>query len=188
MVEKQFNLGTTRSVKQEDQLVKAQRSVLSSVCCVIRVMVISTKHEQRDVKIVNGAVVVQMLHPKNSKNISGVHSSRTPINQRAWKRVPGRREALGLVDMLLQKWKFYQTGRISCALTIIGQSLSVTCTGSKKQPGCRQRGALSTYGIQALSNTTGDCLEDLQPCNHEEADSLVFACMSMPPHNATKSS
>ena len=49
---------------------------MSSVCCVIRLMVIiSKKHEQGEVKIVDGAVVVQMLHPKNSKNISGVHSN-----------------------------------------------------------------------------------------------------------------
>lgn len=31
----------------------------------------------------------------------------------------------------------------------------------------------STYGIQVVSNT-GDCLEDLQPFNHEEADSRIF--------------
>ena len=70
---KEFNLSTTRSVKQEDQLVEAQRRMLSSVCFVMRVMVISTRHEQGDVKIVDGASIVQMLHPKKSKNISGVH-------------------------------------------------------------------------------------------------------------------
>ena len=32
----------------------------------------------------------------------------------------------------------------------------------------------STYGNQVVSNTTRENLEDLQPCNHEEADTRIF--------------
>ena len=31
-----------------------------------------------------------------------------------------------------------------------------------------------TYGIKVVSNTRRECLEDLQPCNHEKADTRIF--------------
>ena len=146
-----------------------------------------------DAKIYDGAVVVQMLHPKTTATFneyvqtvfltyikSQIHSAqRLDI---VWdiyktdslkastreKRGAGARRRVAPTVRIPPNWKSFL--RVDENKTELFQLLAKELEGSD----LGEKEVYTTFGSQVLSNTRRANLESLQPCSHEEADTRLF--------------
>ena len=179
------------SLSHHGQLRQGNKAEL--VRCLQGTTEVSAESPQVDVKIFDGAVVVQMLHPKtartfqeytqtvfltyiqaqlqSSQRIDIVWDTYQPDSLKTGtreKRGSGARRRVAPTVKIPPNWKSFL--RIDDNKTelfgLLAQEVrSIEAAG---------KDVYSTYGNQVVSNTTRENLEDLQPCNHEEADTHIF--------------
>ena len=179
------------SLSQHGQLRQGNKAEL--VRCLQGTTEASAESPQVDVKVFDGAVVVQMLHPKTARTFQEYTQTvflpyiqaQLQSSQRldiVWdtyqpdslktatreNRGSGARRRVAPTVKIPPNWKSFL--RVADNKTelfgLLGQEVtSIEAAG---------KDVYSTYGSQVVSNTTRESLEDLQPCNHEEADTRIF--------------
>ena len=179
------------SLSQHGQLRQGNKAEL--VRCLQGTTEASAESPQVDVKVFDGAVVVQMLHPKTARTFQEYTQTiflpyiqaQLQSSQRldiVWdtyqpdslktatreNRGSGARRRVAPTVKIPPNWKSFL--RVADSKTELfglpGQEVTNIEAAGKD--------VYSTYGSQVVSNTTRESLEDLQPCNHEEADTRIF--------------
>ena len=159
-----------------------------------------------DVKIFDGAVLVQMLHPKtastfkdyiqtvflpyaqsqsqSTQRIDFVWDTHKPGSLKAdtrEKRGSGARRRVAPTVKIPSNWNsFLRVEKNKKELFILLAQEKGSIDVVDKQ-------VYSTDDNRVVSNTTKERLEGLQPCNHEEADTRIFLHFLTPPSNINES-
>ncbi|KAK3732423.1 hypothetical protein QZH41_018359, partial [Actinostola sp. cb2023] len=148
---------------------------------------------QVDAKVIDGAVIVQMLNPKTASTfreyvatvfipyvISQLRSAqRIDIAWDTYKddslksgtrdrRGSGARRRVALSVKIPPNWKSFlrvNENKTELFRLLAEEVIDIDAQGKE---------VYSTYGNEVLSNTARAALDGLQPCNHEEADSRIF--------------
>ncbi|KAK3725326.1 hypothetical protein QZH41_002764 [Actinostola sp. cb2023] len=179
------------SLSQYGQLRQGNKAEL--VRCLTGTSEGSTESPQVDVKIYDGAVVVQMLQPKTATTfneyVQTVFLSYIKHQMQSaerldivWdtyktdslkastreKRGSGARRRVALAVRIPPNWKSFL--RVDDNKTELFQLLAKELENIDLE----EKEVYSTYGSQVLSNTRTENLENLQPCSHEEADTRLF--------------
>ena len=181
------------SLSQHGQLRQGNKAEL--VSCLQGTTEASAESPQVDVKVFDGAVVVQMLHPKTARTFQ--EYTQTVL-------LPYIQAQLQSSQRLDIVWDTYQPDslktatrenrgsgtrrRVAPTVTIPPNWTSFLSVADNKRElfgllgqevtsiEAAGKDVYSTFGSQVVSNTTRESLEDLQPCNHKEADTYFLAC------------
>ena len=179
------------SLSQNGQLRQGNKADL--VQCLQSSAKVVAESPQVDAKVFDGAVVVQMLHPKISTTFKDyVQTVFLPYVQTqmqsaqridvVWgtykqdslktgtreKRGSGVRRHVALAVKIPTNWKsFLRVDDNKTELfALLAQEVGNIDSATKE--------IYSTLGNQVVTNGTRQCLEGLQPCSHEEANTRIF--------------
>lgn len=179
------------SLSQQGQLRQGNKAEL--VRCLQGTTELPAESPQVDVKVFDGAVVVQMLHPKTARifkeyvqtvflpyvNAQLQSAVRLDIVWDTYKedslkkgarekRGSGARRRVAPSVKIPPNWKSFlrvDDNKTGLFRLLAEEVVSIDAPGKE---------VYSTQGNQVVSNGTRQTLEGLQPCSHEEADTRIF--------------